>query len=117
MQLAANGLISNEETIQANPELVEKFVSAFLQGLEDTIQNPEAAFEISKEYVEGLRQADEAVQRRVLALSIEFWKTDILGKSDHLAWENMQSVLLDMGLLVQEMAVDDAFTNEFIPEN
>jgi hypothetical protein len=51
----------------------------------------------------------------VLATSVEQWKTERLGYSDPQAWENMQAVLLDMGLIAEMMDLSKAFTNEFIP--
>jgi NitT/TauT family transport system substrate-binding protein len=115
VELASNGLITSEKTLSEDPELVRSFLRAVLRGLEDTIENPEEAFEISKKYVEGLDQADEAVQREVLDVSIGFWRADRLGESDPVAWENMQQVLLDMGLLQAPLDLTEAFTNEFIP--
>jgi NitT/TauT family transport system substrate-binding protein len=114
VQLAANGIITNEETIANNPEIVMGLVKAFLRGLEDTIANPDEAYEISKKYVENLAEADETVQKEVLAASIEFWRSDPLGFSDPAAWKNMQTVLLDMGLLTEPLDLDKAFTNDFI---
>lgn len=114
VQLAANGIISNEETIANQPEMVAAFVGAFLKGLEETINDPDAAFEISKQYVESLASADESLEKEVLALTIEFWKADILGFSEAEAWTNMHSVLTEMGLLSTALDLDAAYTNEFI---
>jgi NitT/TauT family transport system substrate-binding protein len=114
VQLASNGLISNEITISENPELVEKMVRAAKRGISDVLANPEEAYEISKKYVEGLEQADQAIQREVLYKSIEFWRTDRLGYSHQAAWENMQAVLIEMGLLDGELDLDRAFTNQFV---
>jgi len=114
VQLASNGLISNEKTISENPDLVRRMVEASLRGLADTLANPDEAFEISKKYVENLDQADQSVQREVLTASLRFWETDRLGHSNAAAWENMQSILLDMGLLSQPLNVDQAYTNEFV---
>ncbi|MBU4224987.1 MAG: ABC transporter substrate-binding protein [Chloroflexi bacterium] len=115
VQLASNGLITNEKTIVGNPELVQRMVKAFLSGLEYTIDHPNEAYEICKGYVENLAQADQAVQKQVLATSIGLWKADRIGYSDPQAWENMQAVLLDMGLLTQPLDLSEAFTNEFVP--
>ena len=116
--LASNGLLTNESTLAGNPELVRKMVRATLRGLEDTIDDPEAAFEIAKNYIEGLGQlseSDQDLQRRVLAESIEFWKAERLGYSDPRAWENMQDLLLEMDLLTEPLDLDQAFSNEFLP--
>lgn len=114
VQLASNGLISNETTIAENPELVRSFVQAALRGIEYTINNPEEAYEISTKYIENLAEADEKVQKKVLENSIQFWIADQPGFSDPQAWENMQNVLLDMGLITEPLDLSQAFTNEFI---
>jgi NitT/TauT family transport system substrate-binding protein len=115
IQLASNGLITNEKTISENPDLVRRMVKAFLRGLSDTIADPAAAYEASKAYVENLAQLDTVVQKQKLATSIELWKADRLGSSQPKSWESMQAVLLDMGLLAQPLDLSKAFTNEFLP--
>jgi len=114
VRLASNGLITNETTIAEHPELVRAMVQATLRGIADTIANPAEAYKISTKFVEGLAQADEALQKNVLATSISFWEAEQLGYADPEAWENMQKVLLDMGLLSEELDLSKAYTNEFI---
>jgi NitT/TauT family transport system substrate-binding protein len=65
--------------------------------------------------VENLANADETVQKEVLARSIEIWKAERLGFSNATAWENMRDLLLKMGLLKESLDVNAAFTNEFLP--
>lgn len=115
VKLAANGLIASEIVISEDPQLVAGFVEAFLRGLADTLADPDAAYEISKLYVDTLAEADEAVQKEVLAASLDFWRAERLGFSQPAAWENMQSVLLEMGLLAEPLDLDAAYTNQFVP--
>jgi NitT/TauT family transport system substrate-binding protein len=115
VELASNGLITNEQTIADDPALVRSMVQAILKGLQDVISNPEEAYQISKKYVENLAQADETVQKQVLATSIELWKAERLGFSDPTAWENMQTVLLNMGWLKTRLDLGAAFSNDFLP--
>ncbi|MEX2160575.1 MAG: ABC transporter substrate-binding protein [Anaerolineales bacterium] len=114
VQLPANGILTNEAMIAEQPEQVRAFVGAFLRGLADAIADPEAAYEISKHYVDTLADGDESVQKEVLAVSIELWKAQVLGFSQAQAWENMQATLLDMGLLTAPLDLNEAYTNEFI---
>lgn len=114
-QLAANGILTNEKFLAENPELVRAFVGAFLKGLQYTIDNPEEAYTLSGAHIPNLADLDTQVQKQVLATSIEQWKAERLGYSDPQAWENMQEVLLDMGLLTEKLDLSKAFTNEFIP--
>jgi NitT/TauT family transport system substrate-binding protein len=115
VQMASNGLITNETTAAGNPDLVRGMAAALLHGISDTISDPEAAYQISLGYVDTLAQADTVVQKQVLAASIDLWGADRLGESNPAAWENMQTVLLEMGLLTQQQDIAKAFTNEFLP--
>jgi NitT/TauT family transport system substrate-binding protein len=114
VQLASNGLVTNEKTIAENPDLVRRMNKATLKGIDFTIRNPDQAYEICKKYVENLEQADQTVQRQILAESIKFWQNDNPGVSNPVAWENMQKVLLDMGLLQKQVDLDKAYSNEFV---
>jgi NitT/TauT family transport system substrate-binding protein len=116
VHLSSNGLISSERLIADDPDLVRSMVAATLRGIEDSIEDPEAAFEISKQFVEGLDQADQTVMLRVLKESTLFWQTDHLGRSNPESWENMYAILLEMGLLESELDLQEAFTNAFLPE-
>jgi NitT/TauT family transport system substrate-binding protein len=115
LNLASNGLITNEMTIQENPELVGAMIRAMLRGIRYTSTYPDEAFEISKLYVENLAQADLQTQQEVLNVSIDIWAAERLGYSDPKAWENMQQVLFSMGLLSEPLDLESAYTNEFIP--
>jgi len=115
MDLVANGIITNEKTLKENPELVRAVVTATLKGLEYAGQHPEEAYEICKKYVENLAEADQEVQMQVLLRSIELWQAERMGYSEPAAWENMQRILLQMGLLSSELDLTAAYDNSFIP--
>ena len=114
IDMVANGIITNEDTIANNPELIEGFVRALLKGLNDTLNNPEEAYEISKNFVEGLDDS----RMPVLEASLPMWQADTLGETDADSWTVTQDVLLEMGLL--DAPIDNleaAFTNDFIENN
>ena len=115
LSLVANGMITNETTIKNNPDLIRKMVRATLKGIEDTDSNPDEAYTISLKYVENLAKADTAVQKKILAASVAMWKSPMPGYSEPAAWDNMQKVLLDMGLLQQAQDLSKAFNNDFLP--
>ena len=115
VQLASNGLITNEQTLASDPDLVRRMVSATLKGLADTIADPEQAYTISTKYIPNLTAADAPTQKQVLSASIGLWKAERLGYSDPRSWQNMQDTLLKMGLLKQPLDLTKAFTNQFIP--
>jgi NitT/TauT family transport system substrate-binding protein len=109
--MVANGIITNEMTIEENPEMVEAFLHAMLRGLADTLADPEAAYEISKKYVEGLDDS----RMNVLEASLELWQADTLGLTDDQSWLRTQDVLLEIGFLdhpLEDLAA--AYSNEFV---
>jgi NitT/TauT family transport system substrate-binding protein len=112
--LVSNGIITNEEMLRENPDLVQAFARAFLKGLEDTLADPDAAFDICREYVEGLDE-NEATQRAVLEASLQYWRGDPLGASDPEAWQMTADVMLDAGLLSTAVDAEQAFTNDLLP--
>lgn len=115
MGLVSNGIITNEQTAKDNRDLVAKMIKATLQGINDTIANPDEAYTISEKYVENLAKADTTVQKKILMASIELWKMQKPGYSEPQAWENMQKVLLDMGMLQAPIDLSKAYSNAYLP--
>jgi NitT/TauT family transport system substrate-binding protein len=118
LSLVANGLITSENVLHENPELVRGMVHATLQGVAYLTEHPDEAFEICKKYVEtlaSLTPAEQEVQRQVLETSIPMFAIEKNGRTEMEAWQNMQAVLLEMGLLQEALNLEEAFTNEFLP--
>lgn len=111
VDMVSNGLITNEQTIAENPELVQGFVRAMVRGLADALADPAGAYEISKKFVEGLDDS----RMNVLEASLPMWQADVLGYTDAASWDKTQEILLQMGLLdVPVQNLDKAYTNEFV---
>ncbi len=115
LRLVANGLVTNETMLNEHPEQVQAFIGALLKGIADTLADPDEAYEISKSYVENLADADRDLQFEILTQSMMLWETENLGYSEPAGWVNMQTVLMDMGLLTESQDLDKAFTNDLLP--
>jgi NitT/TauT family transport system substrate-binding protein len=115
VNLASNGLLTNETTLKNEPELVRAMIRAILRGVSDAIADPDAAYQICRKYVDGLAENDP-VQKQVLAATVEFWRSDKPGRSDPAAWQNMEATLRSMGLLTQPLDITKAFTNDYLPK-
>ena len=119
LSLVANGLITSEDMLEEQPEVVRGMVSATLKGIEYTAQHPAEAFDICTKYVDNLADLtaeEQEVQRQVLAASIKLWQVDPLGFTDPQAWQNMQDLLLQMELLTEPLDLSAAYTNDLLPE-
>jgi NitT/TauT family transport system substrate-binding protein len=118
--LVSNGLITNEQTVRDRPELVQGMTRAALRGLAFTLHHPDDAFDITAKHVPEIL-ADpqkQAMNRAILARSIEFWQADsaTLGRSTLADWELSLQVMQKMGLVGPESDVQSMYTNRFIAE-
>lgn len=160
VDIVANGILTNEETIENNPELVQTIVMMFDRGLRDSINNPAEAYLLSALYVDNLPlddefrtaleeaseaqieflatnpnreaiaqsrvdlyqslsqqfDADMLIQFQVLLASIDLWDAEQLGYTDPASWEATQDLLITMDSLSNEIDLEDAYTNQFVPD-
>lgn len=114
LDLVANGLVTNEKTVQDNPELLRRMVRASLRGLRDTLADPTAAFEMTLEAVPEAAKTRDA-QQAVLNASVPFWQSDRLGYNEAAAWETTAHFMQDVGIIQTAVDVTKAFTNDFVP--
>lgn len=116
IDFVSNGLITNEETIAQEPELVRGIVRAILRGLRDTLDDPDGAFAICRRYVPAISDEGALLQRAVLEEALSFWRADDLGYSKPAAWEASQAFVRQIGLIEAEVDVFTLFTNDFITQ-
>ena len=57
--MVSNGIVTNEETVANDPDLVSAMVAAFDAGVRDSINNPAEAYLLSVAYVENLPMTDD----------------------------------------------------------
>jgi NitT/TauT family transport system substrate-binding protein len=114
--LVANGLITNETTLRENPDLVYRMVQATMRGIKYTVTHPAEAYADSENYVEGLPFADDIHRTAEVQRYAALYQIEPYGYSDPAGWENMQTVLLNMGLLTEPLDLSAAFTNEFVEQ-
>lgn len=107
-------LITSENLIAANPDLVEKFMKATTKGYEFTITNHEEAADILLQYAPELD--------RELVLASQQWLADMYqadaarwGEQKASVWENYAQWLYEQQLLPEMLDTDSAFTNQFLP--
>jgi NitT/TauT family transport system substrate-binding protein len=114
IDFVSNGLITNEKTIQENPELVRTMVQGIVRGLQDTLDDPDAAFEICRRYVPEIDDDSAPLQRAVLQESLNFWRASDVGRSNPDAWRTSQAFMHQVGLIDTEVDVSTLFSNDFV---
>ena len=112
--LVSNGLITNETTIEKRSKVVQKVTRAFLRGLTDTIDDPDAAFEIVRKVIPEMDDESARLQRVVLGEAIAFWRGDPVGASVPEHWEESVSFLKELGLLSVDLEPTSLYTNKYV---
>jgi NitT/TauT family transport system substrate-binding protein len=107
--LVSNGIIVTEDTLHNHPQMVKGFVQATLKGLQDVINNPTQAVQISKAYVPGMN-INEATQ--VLQATIPIWQgSGHLGYNDSATWQAMTQFLVADKIIPPVQNLSQAYTN------
>jgi NitT/TauT family transport system substrate-binding protein len=116
IDLPSNGLITNEQTIAENPDLVQQVSNALLAGIRYTLANPDEAFAISLQAVPEAGGDNEAANRAIFDASLDLWwaGADEIGRSDPAAWQGASAFMRQMGLIDVDVPVDGIFTNQFV---
>jgi NitT/TauT family transport system substrate-binding protein len=114
VSLVSNGLITNEETIAQNPDLVKRMVTAFNRGIQETLQNPGTAYDICKLYIENLSEENEALQKEVLNISLQYYAKQPVGYANPETWENTHQILVEMGMNDADLDVSKAYDYQFV---
>lgn len=108
-------LITNEDNIKNNPELVEKFMEATSKGYESAIENPAEAAQILLDNAPELNP--ELVKASQEFLSAKYSDdADIWGYQKEEVWQRYTDWLYDNKLIESKIDVKKAFTNDFLPE-
>lgn len=107
-------IITNEAYINDSPEIIKKFIGATAKGYEYAIQNPEDAAEILISSVSGMDK--ELVLKSQLWISKKY-KDDakVWGVQKEVIWDTFSKWMFDYELIPEMINVEDAYTNEFLP--
>jgi ABC-type nitrate/sulfonate/bicarbonate transport system substrate-binding protein len=107
-------LITSEQKIAENPELVRRFMSATVRGYEFAIQNPADAAEVLLKYApesnpELVRSSQEWLSPHYQADAASW------GEQKPGTWQTYADWMADRELLPRDIEAERAFTNDFLP--
>ena len=111
----AQAILVSDKTIEENPELVGKLVSATLKGLQDIMADPDTA---ALEYVKAVPQhkGKEAAMAAVFKLYNQYVYPGQakLGVMDEKRLEALQNFYLEQGIIREALPLSDLYTNRFV---
>jgi len=119
VNLASNGLVTEEKTANGDPALVRAVVRAVMRGIQDTIADPAAAVTLSTPTIPGAADKREQL-RAVLDATLPLLQSDQatahgLGYSDPAAWTTTRDLLLRLKLLGGDIDLAKTYSNDYLP--
>jgi NitT/TauT family transport system substrate-binding protein len=116
LRVVGHGIIANVDTIKERPELVRAFIQASLKGWDDTRKNADGAIDIfvSNNPEKNRDTARRALQGTLGLLESESTRGKPLGFQSEADWQSTLEILAATGL-ASLPAVDQVFTNDFVP--
>jgi len=114
-----SGLFTSEKMIAEHADLVQRFVSAYMQAFADTIKNPEEAVDITiKANPEYKAKKDVLLGQLQRDLKSTIFSDDTkahgLGWMTNAKWEQTAHILLSQKAMKTPIKVDAAFNDKFL---
>ena len=111
----AQAIIASDETIQKNPQLIQKIVTATLKGMKDIMADPAGA---AADFIKATPEL--AGKEEFVTLSFQLYNKyvyggqKVLGEMDEARLSALQDFYVKEGLVKSKTAVKDLYTNQFI---
>jgi NitT/TauT family transport system substrate-binding protein len=114
-----SGLFTSEKMIAEKADLVQRFVTAYLQAFRDVIDKPEEAADIVVKANPEYAQRKEVLVKQLEAdIHSTFFSPETkahgIGSMTKASWETTAKTLLDQGAMKQAIDVNAAFTDRFV---
>lgn len=109
-------IVTNEKTVQADPELVKSFMTAVARGYQFCVDNPSEAADILIKAVPELAANAEQVKLSMNYLKDQFRaEAPRWGEQRQEVWQGFVDWMFNKRMLTTGMKADPMFTNEYLP--
>ena len=114
-KLVGIGLVTNEKTLAERPEIIQKLTTALLHGIQDTINHPDEALNITLENLPEAGGQNLKTTQGVLNATIKLMANPHLGYVDPADWAASVKFMKDAGFIKTDLDVTKIYTNQFVP--
>jgi NitT/TauT family transport system substrate-binding protein len=111
----AQAILASDETIQKNPQLIQKLVRATLKGMKDIMSNPKDAAIAYVQHVPA-HKGKEANIQNVFEMYNKYVYANqkVLGQMDETRLTELQKFYVSNGVVPKEAALKELYTNQFV---
>jgi NitT/TauT family transport system substrate-binding protein len=111
----AQAILVSDETIQKNPQLVQKLVRATLKGMKDIMADPKAASVAYVKHVPAHKGKEASIQKAFeLFNKYVYASQKVPGTMDEQRLAELQKFYVSNGIVPKEVPLKDLYTNQFV---
>ncbi|WP_137893056.1 ABC transporter substrate-binding protein [Ramlibacter sp. 2FC] len=111
----AQGILVSDETIQKNPQLVQKLVRATLKGMKDIMANPREAAKAYAAHVTAHKGKEATIEKTFEMYNKYVYANQKLpGQMDEQRLAELQKFYVSNGIVPREVPLKDLYTNQFV---
>ncbi len=115
VHLYADTLITTDQLITENPDLVTRFLRASLKGWRSAVENPDMAVNATLNYAAAEHQ-DMQSEMFDAVIPLVHTGEDQIGWMRDSIWQDMYVILLEQDLLNEPLDLNDVYTMHFLEE-
>jgi NitT/TauT family transport system substrate-binding protein len=108
-------LFTTDHMIKDKPQVVQKFLNAVVQGINDVVSNPEQAVDYTLTYGKNLKKDDQTLRLQALLPLINPAGSKP-GMMDDATWTTISQIATDQKLLTKPISVTSVYTLTFLKQ-
>jgi NitT/TauT family transport system substrate-binding protein len=111
----AQAILASDETIQKNPQLLQKLVRATLKGMKDIMADPKAATAVYVAHVPAHKGKEASILKAFeLYNKYVYAGQKVPGLMDEPRLGELQKFYVDNGIVPKAVPLKDLYTNQFV---
>jgi ABC-type nitrate/sulfonate/bicarbonate transport system substrate-binding protein len=110
--------MTTRETVDTRPDLVKRFLTAAMRGLDEAVRDPGAAIDVTMKYAAGEDPAHQRymLDREIAAAQNDLTKQKGIGAISRERWDEVYKLLLDFAILPKAIDVSKVIDDRAITE-
>lgn len=111
----AQAILASDETIQKNPQLIQKLVRATIKGMKDIMADPKAATAVYVAHVPAHKGKEASILKAFeMYNQYVYAKQKVPGQMDETRLGELQKFYVDNGVVPKAAPLKDLYTNQFV---
>jgi len=111
----AQAILASDETIQKNPQLIQKLVRATVRGMKDIMANPKEAAKVYVQHVPAHKGKEASIQGVFEMYNKYVYSSQkVPGQMDEARLIDLQKFYVSNGVVPKETPAKDLYTNQFV---